>query len=390
MVQQARYQVRLQDTGGNTRAIFDDFRSLDYELRVNDFGTITFIIDGNDTRQSLFLTDSILQVWRQPDGHPWYKEAEFFHRTPNPQETETGLRTYTSYGRDFMDLLARREILYTGTTLFTNKAGAGESVMKDYVRENAAEEAISPPRKAPGATQGLTIEADRELGGPWRGQRSMRNLLEVLQEIALATGVDFRVVRTNTDDNPEFLFITGTPSLGADLTDTVIFDTHFGNMIGPNYTKSRTEEANVVAVLGPGTDVSRIVITQESLAVDDSPWNRIETSTDGSSQPTIEMLFTLGEQELARRAAQESLTFQVLQTENTQYGVNYRLGDRVTAQFAGILAIKKLTRVHITVDAGKEVIETEFADVVVGARDPLYQVVRNLNTRIRELAATNI
>lgn len=390
MVQQARYQVRLQDTGGNVVAIFDDFRSLDYELRVNDFGTITFIMDGNDPRTSLFQLDYIIQVWRQPSGYPWYKEAEFFHRTPNPQESERGLRTYTSYGRDFMDLLARREILYTGNTLFTNKAGSGESVMKDYVRENAGVEAISPPRKAPGATQGLEIEQDRELGGPWRGQRSMRNLLEVLQEIALATGVDFKIVRTNNDGSPSFLFITGTPGLGQDLTESVIFDTKFGNMIGPSYTKSRTEEANVVAVLGPGEDVSRIVITQESLATRDSPWNRIETSTDGTNQTTIEQLFTLGERELARRAAQESLTFQVLQTETTQYGVDYRLGDRVTAQFAGILAIKKLTRVHINVDAGKETIETEFADVVVGARDPLYQVVRNLNQRIREIIATGI
>lgn len=393
MVQQARYQVRLQGTDGVTRAIFDDFRSLDYEKRVNDFDLITFIIDGNDPRQDLFTLDSILQVWRKPEGLPWYKDAEFFHRTPNPQETETGLKTFTSYGRGLLDLLHRREIFYTGTTQYTQKAGSGEGVMKDYVRENAGVDALEGPnpfRKARGVTPGLDIQVDADFGGIWRGQRSMRNLLDVLQEISGATGVDFDIVRLNDEGTPKFMFITGVPQLGSDRTNQVIFNTQFGNMIAPSYTKSRTEEANVVAVLGPGEGTSRIVIVQETNAVIDSPWNHIESSTDARNQTKIEEMFSQGEQELARLAAQESLTFQALQTESTQYGIHYRVADRVTAQFRNIIAIKKLTRVHVNVDAGVERIETEFADVVVGSRDPLYQVVRNLSSRINAIATGNL
>lgn len=386
MVQQARYQIRLQNTQGVTQAIFDDFRSLDYELRTNDFDTCTLSLDGDDSRVDLFTLDSIIQIWRKPDGAAPYVDAEFFHRTGSPQETETGLHIFTSYSRGFVDLLHRREILYTGTTAYTQKAGSGEGVMKDYVRENAGVDANSPLRKANGVTTGLSIQPDLDQGTIWRGSRGMRNLLDVLQEIALASGVDFNIIRQNDTGVPEFVFVTGYPQLGADLSTTIMFDTRLGNMIAPTYTKSRTEEANVVAVLGKGDNTSKIVIVSESPATTDSPWNRIEVSQDGSAQTTVEELFTIGEQELVKLGAKESFTFQALQTDNCQYGVHYRLGDKVTAQFKNILAIKKLTRVHITVDPGRETIQTEFADVVLGSIDPMSQVVRNINARIRALA----
>lgn len=370
---QARAQVRLYNTSGALQAVFDDWRTLELQRRVGTYDLLTFGIDGADSRIPLFTLDSIIEVWRKLSytGAQWYREATLFHRTPSRQITERGTRIYTSYSRGLNDLLRRREIAYPASTTFTLKGGVAETVMKQYVEENAGPSALaSLTRAANGAFTGFTVEPSAGRGAQWAGQRSYQNLLDVLQEISGAlTSVDFDVVRTDVPGSgaATFEFRCYYPQLGTDRSATVKFATLFGNMQNPFYTLSRTDEVNRAIVLGAGQDSARRILTQDSVYTIDSPWNVIEKSQDSRQEDTLTGLIAAANAVLESGKPQEQFTFAVLQTAAYQYGRDYFLGDIVSAAFdSDISTTKKITGVTLNISEGKEDIQVTFSDV------PLY------------------
>lgn len=370
---QARYLVRLYDTAGALKAVFDDWRTMELQRRVGTYDLLTFAIDGADSRRSLFTLDSIIEVWRKlsDEDAEWYREATLMHRTPRRQITERGTRIFTSYSRGLNDLLRRKEILYPANTAFTLKGGPAESVMKEYVEENAGPTALEVNgRAADGALLGFTVVPSAGQGLDWAGQRSWQNLLDVLQEIAAAAGVDFEVVRTDVPGSgaAAFEFRCYWPQLGTDRTATVQFATLFSNMENPYYTKSRTEEYNRVVALGAGQDVTRRFIVQDSVYTVDSPWNTIEKTQDATAEDTLAGLLAIADAALETGKPQETLTFQTLQTSSLLYGRDYFLGDLVTAAFDDdIVTTKKITGVTINMAEGKESVSITFSDLPVYA-----------------------
>lgn len=368
---QARYQVRLYSTAGALTAVFDDWRTLELQRRVGTYDLLTFGIDGADSRISLFTLDAIIEVWRKLSytGAPWYREATLLHRTPGRQITERGTRIFTSYARGLLDLPRRREIMYPANTPFTLKGGPAETVMKEYVEENAGPSALFVNgRAADGALSGFTVEPSARQGIDWAGQRSWQNLLDLLQEISAAGSVDYDVVRTDVPNSgaATFEFRCYYPQLGTDRSTTVQFATQFGNMLSPYYTLSRTEEYNRVVVLGAGQDSARRIYVAESAYTADSPWNTIEKSQDARQEDTLSALIAAADAALATGQPQEQFTFQVLQTAAYQYGRDYFLGDIVSAAFDDdITTTKKITGVTLNVSEGKENIGVTFSDLPV-------------------------
>lgn len=368
---QARYQVRLYSTAGALLAVFDDWRTLELQRRVGTYDLLTFSIDGADSRVSLFTLDSIVEVWRRVEGQQWYREAALFHRTPGRQITERGTRIFTCYARGLIDLLRRREILYPANTVFTLKGGPAETVMKQYVEENAGPTALfAEGRAADGALSGFTVEPSVGRGIEWAGQRSWQNLLDVLQEIAAAGNVDYDVVRTDVPGSgaATFEFRCYYPQLGTDRSATVQFATQFGNMQNPYYTLSRTEEYNRVIALGAGQESARRFIVQESAYTVDSPWNTIEKTQDARQEDTLSGLLAVAAAALETGQPQEQFTFAAMQAAAYQYGRDYFLGDIVTAAFDDdISTTKKITGVTMNVSEGRENVDLTFSDVPVYA-----------------------
>ena len=342
---------------------------MELQKRVNTYDLLTYSMDGGDTRKTLFVKDALIEVWRrvQDGSSPWYRESTLMHRTPSRQITERGTRIFTSYSRGLLDLLHRREILYRAGTTFTLKGGPADTVMKAYVNENAGPGANNAARVADGVTTGFTVEPAAGIAPEWAGQRSWQNLLDVLQEIAADSGVDFDVVRTDTPGSgaAAFEFRTYYPQLGTDRSATVHFATKFNNMQSPYYTNSSTEQVTRVAALGPGENTARRVIVEENAAgIAESPWNTIERSQDARQEDTLTGLQSAATAVLAQAIPQEQFTFQIMQTDALQYGRDYFLGDIVTASFDDdITTTKKIVGVTINVSEGKEVVSCEFADV---------------------------
>lgn len=365
----ARYQVRLYDpvTGLQT-AIFDDWNSLYYIARINDYGYHTFSFDGNDARRALFALDSIVEVWRSnlDIGLGWYIDYAGFHRTDQDQITDRGNVIFTSYGRGYEDLLHRRYMLYVAGSAGDVKSGPADDIMKAYVRENAGTLAtVVNGRIQDGVTLGLTVAPNLSVGPTWSGSGPWKNLFDLVQEIQQAKLVDFNVVRTGalTFDFRTYFPHKGTDRSGAGAAPAVTFSLVFANMSSPYATVSHSEEANDIIVLGQGEGAARVYRrVQDTAAQVSSPWNRIERTHDSRGSTTNAQLDDEGTAKLNELRATKRISFQVIESLATVYGRDYFLGDIILARFAGAQTTKKVTGAEVTVAEGRENIRIHFDD----------------------------
>lgn len=365
---QGRVQVRIHSpTTGALQAVLVEWRTLNLERQLNHWSNMSFSLRGDDLNIQYFVTDALIAVWRSVENGTWYLEDILLHRTSQHQQTEMGTLIFTSYSRGLLDLLRRRQILYNAGSAFAEKSGAGETVMKAYVDQNAGPAASHASRKANGVTTGLTIAADTALGATWSGEKAWQNLAEVLDDIADPTGVDFDVVPLNNDVPITFEFRTYFPQRGVDRTaqvPPVLFGNIYANMIDPSYTISRTEEVNRVAVLGQGQESRRrVVIRENTTAMADSPWNTAETTADGRNSNAVAQLNSVGDEILEHRQTEKSFTFSVLQSGPFLYGREYGYGDVVYAQFGTIRETLKIVGVTLNITEGRERVGLKFSNI---------------------------
>jgi len=374
----SRYQVRLKNQGGSVVAIFDDWSFLSFSHEVNGPGTHRFVIRGDDDRIDLFELDGQLEIWRSDLANDidWYLEKESFHRTQLRQTFENGRKHFTSFGRGYLDLLNRRHILYNAGNAYSSKSGAGETVIKAYVDENAGPSANDVNRLRNGVFAGLSIQADAANGTNWDGARAYANLLYSCAEIARETLVDFDVIGVGAALY-EFRVYNGQrgsdrstdgldPATGLNGAGNVpvLFSLGYGNMGEPSYSSARVGEGNVVAVLGGGLEDDREVVIREDVsAVADSPWNDIEMTRQGGDQSTSE-LNSIGDEMLKKFQAEEAFSFAPLQVPSTLYGKDYFLGDLITGVYDDISRDKKILSVNISVDENGEKISIDIGDVL--------------------------
>lgn len=364
-----RYQVRVKNAAGALVAVIED-ASFTIVRKVNDIGSHRLDISGISPNALVFVLDGQVEVWRRDivEDIDWYLEYEGFHRTPIWFTTQEGDDRFISLGVTYEDLLKRRIILYAKDSAGAAKSGSGESVIKDYVDENAGPGATSPPRElSSGVTAGLIIEADNAAGGSWAGDRAYENLLDVVKEIAQATGVDFRTIGTGpatfefqagdlaTDRTTDGLNpITGLNGVG---NAPVIFALGFGNMISPSYSVEHREEGNAVAVLGQGIEDDRVLIERsDAAAIAASTWNRSEASKNANQEDTVQGLNSAGDALLDQLQAKETLDFEVVQTPASLYGRDYFLGDLVTARYKDFEVNRQIQEVEIEIADGHETI----------------------------------
>jgi hypothetical protein len=195
---------------------------------------------------------------------------------------------------------------------------------------------------------------------------AQRNLFDVVQEIALYSLVDFDVEFTGSTGNPEFTFKTYFPFNGTDRTtgvNIVTLSPELDSMALPvSYLNDRSNEINSMLVLGQGSGEDRLFAVQETLAVNDSPWNLKEGTADYRQQPDQIGLDDIALAELQKRQAVETITFRTRQASQLQYGKNFFLGDKVNLGFDEIRLVKRLLQTHGSVKESKEEIELTWGD----------------------------
>ncbi len=356
-----RYEIALLDQLGEQVAVITDWRRLEYTNVVNGVGQYKLIIDGDLPVVDDFALDGQIIISRYDLAAsptiPKYNDFSAFHRNEIRSTSENGMSTYESQGVSYDHLIRRRIINFRPGTSGADKSGAGETVMKAYVNENAGPDAVSPPRISGGVTQNLTIQADVAGGSAWEGTRGFKGLLDVLKEIADSTAVDFEVVAGSSPAT--FVFNAKARPIGTDrsVSNTagnapLVFSLDYANMIEPSYTLSRMAEINRSVVLGQGQPGTREVAVRSGAGVADSPWNLIEGTRGAGQEADTAALNVIGDAMLQALRARETFNFDVFQTESSKYGRDYFLGDIVTARYQNVQRDLQIVGVGITVEAG--------------------------------------
>jgi len=360
-----QHKVILNDTTGAAQSpVFTDWESLTYTRQNNGAGPYILQIGGDQFAEqdasalrSLFDLDYQVEVWRRipESGLDWYLEYEGFHRQPRIWRDENGWH-FQSKGYEYPHLLWRRIIAQAAGSDESTKSDKAETVIKEYVDENAG------PGAGARAFSGLTIEADGAGGNTWSGTGIGKNLLEQCQTIARTGGGDFDIVGTGAATF-EFRWYDG--QRGTDRTGSVLFAVNYDNM-GDPYLEEIDGGANAVWVVGQGqgeTRQSQWVTDATAMAL--SPWNRIEAHRDARDTNDTDVHAERGNEIIEQNRARKELGYSVIQTPSRCYGVHYFLGDLFKTRFLSYEVDRKLVSVTVTVDRDNNeelIMETEDAE----------------------------
>jgi len=349
------WELRLFDQSGYRVATFDEWPEFEVEIPVNGCAAYALRLDGNDDRVALFEPDGLLEGWwcDPENGIDWHREFCAWCEDTERWTDKDGVRQFKSSGRGLEALLAWNIIdTYEGSAA-SRKDGPGETVLKAYVDEQAGPGAGARARK------GLTVEADTAIGANWAGQRSNRYVLEVCQEIAEVTGLQFGIERT---DRYTFEFRVWQPT---DRQATVIFAETRGNMLEPKLIEKRSEMANWLKPGGDGEGVARETdIVQDAESIATSPQGRRERFVNAVGQEGDE-LASRGEQELAANRKHKALSFVVAQAPGCLYAKHYWLGDYVTALYDGVSYPNRIDSVKWRITRDGAVVDVRAVEVTL-------------------------
>lgn len=415
----ARHQLRLHSTTGTLLAVFDSWRQVTVNRKLNSFSEHVFKIDKKkDNRWQLFDEDVFVELLRSNTqyGIPWTREYIGFHITPQHTLTEAGTEIFTSYGRSVDDLLTRRSVLYFPGSgypeepaistraqqihSYTYKKGPADDMMKEYVYENLCAGANNIYRLRNGVWPNVSVATDSSLAPEYEGENGLKTVMEALQDISNSKEVDFSVELTSLSP-PTFLFTTYYPFRGTDRSvgpNAVIFSPTRQNVKTLDYTYSRTEEANIAIVIGEVTGyhpvgdplfpnqivTNRSYYVASSLRATDSPWRDIEVVKDAKLDQSDTALQSSADEAMRLLQGKESITVSVLPSNNTQYGRDFFFGDKITVSYLGRNFTKRV--VGVTIDSGGEEsdqgerIGLELADQL--PKENLFDVMRTITARV--------
>jgi len=302
--------------------------------------------------------DYIVDILFRPFGSAtWLTDYSGFHRTAVWQADSEGNQIFTSHGFDHKHLLTRRVIDAAVGSAGAFKSGPAETVAKAYVNENLG------PGAGTRAFTGFSVEGNSATGNSWEGDRALENVLEVLQEIAAVAGGAFDVVRVEPPNSaPQFEFRWYQSHIGTDKTagmpNQVVFSVANGNMLVPVSSYNRSNEHTAVYVIGQNMITERVIDPLRSL---ESKWNVVETVRRATDETTVAALVAIGNDWLDTDGIKQSLAFQILQTNELVYGVDYIVGDTITGIYRQ--RVDKLFRgVNVNVSGDSYTVSVTLAD----------------------------
>ena len=373
-VNYAVYQIVLYDDVGTRLAIIDDYRSMQYQKKINDGGFFSLFMDYNDPKRELFEVDGIIEIKRKIPGRlDWYTDFIGHCEDFNTRLFSNANYQFNVVGTGQNGLLARRIIAFDETTAYAAKNDASETVMKEYVKENIGSDAttantrFADGRIISGGTNLFSVQADAGNGITWQGDRSGKNLLEVLNEIARFSEIDFDVESNTAIGN--YIFKTFVNQLGDDRTITGldsstglnaagnaphIFSPERSNVQESSLSERHRKEANRVFAYGKGAGTTRNIRYRENTtAQSESALNIREVMRGASSQDSNTQLDDFADEWLEKLKTVEKFDFEPLDIPSSLYGVHYNFGDKITVKVGDVQANKRIVAVTINLAGGQ-------------------------------------
>lgn len=237
------------------------------------------------------------------------------------------------------------DVSTSGMTTFGDardtRTGAGETVIKDFVAANIGSSAGISRRRY----SFLDIPASQGLGasGSWSGRFHV--LRDLCREIARYAGLSFRIVQSGPG---ELTLEVWEP----EERPSVRFSVKAQNLTSGVLTFRAPDSTEVVVGAG-GENADREFLRRGDDSLANTWGRRVAKYLDRRSVETVSDAQQAGDTLLLEDAVTAGITLYPVEFPGTLFGVDYDLGDKISAVVGGVEVFEPVRRVRIDHEAGQ-------------------------------------
>lgn len=324
-------QVYARSSTLQRLGVIDDFTSLNVVPRYNALGAFSLEISADSDKAGLLVEGNGL-IFKTATGDTVLsgpiRTVDWTRSASEPGKLTVG-------GLDDTEVLSRytcwpspASVIGSQTaSVYKISAAAAETAMRALVNANAGPGALAS-RKNPL----ISLATDGLHGASVTRQvNQFDNLFTVLQDIAGAAGLGFRVIQVGS----ALQFQVYAPT---DRSGTARFSFGLGNLTDASYSTTPPTCTRAIVVAGGGTSPRQCKTYDSSDPL--FPGLTIEqfvdlTSVDTASVDLAAQMDQAGAEALANGAGQGSLAMSPIDIPLLRYGRDYSVGDTVSAQLRG-------------------------------------------------------
>lgn len=364
--------VVINSRTGETVVVFDGsaIDDLRFSRVLDDVGLLAATFPYSSALPTYFALDNLIEIQRTSPltGQLQTEETYLTRLTHHFREGDEEKFVIGAFSLNH--LLARRIVDPADDAAaaggYSTKAGTSDDVLVAYAREQCGDLCLTAARQYPN----FSVGPSNSVGNPVGRRLRYDNLLEVFQDVCKQSQLilmDFQIVRISTN----VLRLNVAP-IGTDKTRTrnypfapfVELNPLRGNLSDPSLLFDRKQEQNYVYALAQGPGESRIVTRVSGGGINDSPYNRIEFTTDvrNAERGDTTTVATSAGAALNDKQPKREFTFKPTGTEpGGTYRVDYDLGDIVTCTFDEQSFDLRVRGVEINLSADDEEISVTVA-----------------------------
>lgn len=360
------YQVTVTDpiTGGIT-AVFDGtaLDAMRFSRVLDDVGVLAMTLPYSDVLPDIFTLDSLVEVQRTSPLTGLLQTEDVYLTRLTHHFREGDEEKFITGGFSLNHLLARRLIDPADDSGaaggYSTKSGPSDDVLVSYARQQCADLCLTPARQFPN----FLVAPSNSLGNIVGRRLRYENLLETFQDVCKQSTLvlmDFQIVRISGNLLRLYVAPIGTDkskSRNYPFGPFVELNPLRGNLSDPSLLLDRKQEKNYVYALAQGPGESRIVTRVAGGGAFDSPYNRIEFTTDvrQAQRGDTTTVQTSAGAALNDKQAKLEFTFKPTGIEpGGVYRLDYDVGDIVTCSFDTESLDLRVRGAEITLSADKE------------------------------------
>lgn len=355
------FELWLTSDRGNRLAQLSQGLGFSGSKVLNNFGWLEYALPTSFDK-NLLKPDRMIQLFYQPYGGPKFLWNVYFLRKII-YRTQGNRNNTTIILPDTKELLRRRIVAAYTNESQSKKTDFADDMMKEVMTEALADGVAPTPTAGTRAWANFTVDANVSLGPTISKSFPFDKLLTssgegVFAQIANAARnqgaeVFFDVVPSSvTSKTIAFKFITKVGIPGADLTKDIVFSLLNGNLKDPELELDYTEEENYIYAAGQGEEDDRNVqqVYDETRFLS-SAWGRIEGLADARNQDSNDSVLAAGYAKLQEGYPKIRFRAAPIDTEGTAFGLDWNVGDKVTALYENIEFHFLVRAVSLSVDA---------------------------------------
>lgn len=345
-----QYQIWLCSPSGYRQALISDYTALSYSLDAREGGGFSLELPANfDT--SLLVEGAQAEIWQSVNGRAFTWEGSFIALHRPWAQARRGTRFHTISGPSMTGyILAKnsRVIAYLEADAAASRSGPADNVAKYFVKQTVGPAAEGTDAAADGrdltGVYGLTFEADQGRAPSISVNGFCKPLADVLAECRKKSEEDtvtpralyWRFILSGVDP-ATYRFATYVGRMGVNhglkSAQPVYISPEFGTAQEVEWDRDRTDEFNSVFVrYNVGVNVGRATVTARSRAF---PGAFREAFYDASNEVSETAGLAAAKRKLNEGKPKNVMRINVMDTDAIQYGVHYRLGDRVAVRALG-------------------------------------------------------